>query len=117
MSRLSKKEFLDKVKSILGDRDDDEALTFLEDCNDTITDDKDGYKEKYEAAVKEKDELDKQWRTKYKERFYSSDNPSDKDKDNGKDKDKHDDPFDTRTDKEKEADSIQIEDLFKESEE
>lgn len=114
MAKLSKKDFMEKVKAVLGDRDDDDALSFLEDCNDTITENADPYKEKYEAAVKEKEELDKQWRTKYKERFYSSDDPSNKDKE--KDKDKHTDPFDQRTEEEKKAESISIDDLFSESE-
>lgn len=82
--KLTPKDFMAKASAIIGDRTDDEALSFLEDCKDTITEDKDDYKEKYEAAVKEKEELDKQWRTKYKERFYSSDDqPQDKDKDKG----------------------------------
>ena len=116
MAKLTQKEFMDKVKSIIGDRDDDEVLSFLEDCKDTITAEKDEYKEKYEAAVKEKEELDKSWRTKYKERFYSADDPSneDKDKDKDKDKDRHKDPFDTRSDKQREAEETTIDSLFTE---
>ena len=115
MAVLSAKDFMDKVKSLLGDRDDDEALSFLEDCKDTISDSKNDYKEKYEAAIKEKEELDKSWRTKYKERFYESDNdnPSTKDKEKEKEKDL----FDTRSEEQKKAESITVDDLFKESEE
>jgi hypothetical protein len=114
MARLTKNEFMDKVKALIGDRDDDEALSFLEDCNDTITDSKDEYKEKYETAVKEKEELDKQWRTKYKERFYQSDDQANKDKDKEKDKDL----FTDKTDKQLEAENTTIDSLFKvESEE
>lgn len=105
---------MEKVKSILGDRDDDEALSFLEDCKDTITVEKDEYKEKYETAVKEKEELDKSWRAKYKERFYSADNPSNEDKDKDKEKDKRVDPFDNRSDKEREAEETTIDSLFTE---
>ena len=32
MSKLTQKEFMDKAKAILGDRTDDEAISFLEDC-------------------------------------------------------------------------------------
>lgn len=114
MAKLTKNEFMDKVKALIGDRDDDEVLSFLEDCNDTITDSKDEYKEKYENAVKEKEELDKQWRTKYKERFYQSDDQANKDKDKEKDKDL----FTDKTDKQLEAENTTIDSLFKaESEE
>ena len=115
MAKLAKNDFMNKVKAILGDRDDDEALSFLEDCNDTITDSVDEYKEKYETVVKEKEELDKQWRTKYKERFYQSDDPnSNKDKDKEKEKDL----FTDKTDKQLEAENTTIDSLFKaESEE
>lgn len=115
MAKLSQNEFMDKVKALIGDRDDDEALSFLEDCKDTITDSKDEYKEKYEAVVKEKEELDKQWRTKYKERFYQSDDQADKkEKDKGKEKDL----FTDKTDAQLEAENTTIDSLFKtESEE
>ena len=114
MAKLTQKEFMDRVKSIIGDRDDDEVLSFLEDCKDTITAEKDEYKEKYETVVKEKEELDKSWRAKYKERFYSADNPSNEDKDKDKEKDKRVDPFDTRSEKEREAEETTIDSLFTE---
>lgn len=110
MAKLSTDEFMNKVKALLGDRDDDEALSFLEDCKDTITVEKDSYKEKYEQAVKEKEELDKSWRTKYKERFYSTDTNIDKDKNDNTDKDPN---FDERSEEEKKAETITINDLFK----
>lgn len=117
MARLTQKEFMDKVKAIIGDRDDDEVLSFLEDCKDTITADKDEYKEKYETAVKEKEELDKSWRAKYKERFYSADDPSNEDKDKDKDKGKHTDPFDTRSEEQRKAEETTIDSLFTEVQE
>lgn len=114
--KLEAKEFMEKVKAIIGDRDDDEALSFLEDCKDTISSEPDDYKSKYEAVVKEKEELDKSWRAKYKERFYSSDdNPS---QEEGKrEREVKRDPFDPRSDEQIKAESITIESLFKESEE
>ena len=113
--KLTADEFMNKVKTIIGDRDDDDALSFLEDCKDTITSEPDDYKSKYEDAIKEKDELDKAWRAKYKERFYSSDdNPSNK-KEEGERKDKKD-PFDNRSDEQIKAENTTIDSLFKESE-
>ena len=112
--KLEAKEFMEKVKVILGDRDDDEALSFLEDCKDTITSEKDDYKAKYEAVVKEKEDLDKEWRTKYKERFYSDDNPSNE-QEKGKGEVKRE-PFDNRSDEQIRAENTTIESLFKESE-
>lgn len=73
MARLTSTEFMTKLKSIIGDRTDDEALSFIEDCKDTIEGEKDDYKSKYEAAVKEKEENDKMWRQKYADRFFSPD--------------------------------------------
>lgn len=113
--KLTADEFMNKVKAIIGDRDDDDALSFLEDCKDTITSEPDDYKSKYEDAVKEKEELDKAWRAKYKERFYSSDdNPSNK-KEEGERKEKKD-PFDNRSDAQIKAENTTIDSLFKESE-
>ena len=112
--KLEAKDFMDKVKNILGDRDDDEALSFLEDCKDTITSDKDDYKEKYETLLQEKEDLDKAWRTKYKERFYSDDNPS-KEQEKGKGEVKRE-PFDNRSDEQIKAENTTIDSLFAESE-
>lgn len=112
MAKLTSEEFMKRVQTVLGDRDDDDALSFLEDCKDTITDSKDEYKEKYEQAVKEKEELDKSWRTKYKERFYQSDEPNsnkDKDKEKGKDATL----FTDKTDAQLEAENTTIDSLFK----
>lgn len=111
MAKLSAEEFMNSVKSIIGDRDDDEALKFIEDCNDTITAEKDDWKAKYDAVVKEKDDLDKSWRAKYKERFYSAEPISNEN--NPKDINEHMNPLDTRTEEEKKAESIKIDDLFK----
>lgn len=111
MAKLNADEFMNSVKAIVGDRDDDEALKFIEDCRDTITDEKDDWKAKYDAVVKEKEELDKSWRTKYKNTFYSSEPISDKDKDINE----HNNPLDTRTEEERKAESIKIDDLFKQA--
>lgn len=111
MAKLSSEEFMNSVKAIIGDRDDDEALKFIEDCKDTITGEHNDWKAKYDEAVKEKEDLDKSWRAKYKERFYSSD--TNINENNPKDNNEHNTILDTRTDEEKKAESITINDLFK----
>lgn len=110
MAKLSVDEFMKSVKELLGDRDDDIALKFLEDCKDTITGEKDDYKEKYETAIKEKEEIDKEWRAKYKERFYSSDTNTSNNKNNNENE--HNNIMDDRSDEQKKAESISINDLF-----
>lgn len=112
MAKLDAKEFMEKVKTIIGERDDDEALSFLEDCKDTISSVGDDYKAKYDEAVKAKEDLDKAWREKYKARFYDTDdNPSkEHEKENVKD------PFDNRSDAQIEAENTTIDSLFTESE-
>lgn len=111
MAKLSSEEFMKSVKVIIGDRDDDEAIKFIEDCKDTITGEHDDWKAKYDEVVKEKEDLDKSWRAKYKERFYSSD--TNINSNNPKDNNEHNDILDTRSDEEKKAESITINDLFK----
>ena len=111
MAKLSSEEFMNSVKAIIGDRDDDEALKFIEDCKDTITGEHDDWKAKYDEAVKEKEDLDKSWRAKYKERFYSSD--TNINETNPKDNNEHNNILDTRSEEEKKAESITINDLFK----
>lgn len=69
---LNKQEFFDKVNNIIGDSVTDEALSFLEDMQDTYNDmakrieDASGtdWKKKYE-------ENDQMWRAKYKHRWNS----------------------------------------------
>ena len=111
MARLAPKEFLEKAKQILGDRTDDEALSFLEDCNDTITEDKDGedWKSKYDTLLEEKNNLDKEWRQKYRDRFFSSD-----DSQAGKDTNpsNHADDKTDEVDLEEEAKKVRFDDLF-----
>lgn len=114
MSKLSVEEFMKAVQGIIGDRTDDDALKFLEDCKDTITEDKNDYKTMYEAEVEAKKNLDNEWRTKYKERFYSSDtNINDNKVKDNQDNTKKDPNFDNRSEELKKAESITIDDLFK----
>ena len=62
--KLSKEELLEKVKTYVGDRTDDETISLIEDINDSVevVDDGENWKEKYEA-------LDNEWREKYIARF------------------------------------------------
>ena len=62
--KLSKDELLEKVKTYVGDRTDDETISLIEDVSDSMEDVDDGenWKEKYE-------ELDNEWREKYIARF------------------------------------------------
>ena len=72
MAVKTKAEILEIIRSRVGDSTDDGTLEFLEDVTDTLTDletrasDSTDWKGKY-------DELDKSWREKYRERFFSSD--------------------------------------------
>lgn len=71
MAVKTRAEILESIRSRVGDSTDDETLEFLEDVTDTLTDlenratDPEDWKSKY-------DELDKSWREKYRERFFSS---------------------------------------------
>lgn len=74
----TKNELLEAVRNMLTDSTTDEALALLEDVSDTLDNAEDreseNWKEKYE-------ELDKSWREKYRDRFFSG----------GKDDDRSDD--------------------------
>lgn len=120
MAKLTNDELKARVKAVIGDRTDDEAIQFLEDFNDTISDagsdngDND-WKKKYDDLLKDKDELDKAWRKRYTDRFFSAE---DSHTDN-KDKDTNNNPADNahktteEIDKEEEANKVRFDDLFK----
>lgn len=79
MAVRTKQELLDAVRARLGDDTSDETIAFVEDFNDTINDyenkannDNINWKEKYEQN-------DKEWRTKYRERFFSGTDPQEDD--------------------------------------
>ena len=60
--KRSKTEILNKVSEVLGDRNDDAAISLYEDISDSFDDDGEDWKNKY-------DELDASWRARYIERF------------------------------------------------
>lgn len=118
MAVLTQSEFMEKLKTIIGDRTDDEAISFIEDCKDTITVDKDDWKQKYDDAIKEKETLDKEWRTRYTERFFAADshitNPTDEHNNNARTnpaKVGSDEP-DEEQEKIEKAEKIRFNDLF-----
>lgn len=73
MAIKTKEEILASIKEKLGDDTSDEALTFIEDITDTLTDfesktaDSTDWEKKYK-------ENDAEWRKKYKDRFFSTGN-------------------------------------------
>ena len=71
MAIRSADEIISAFSNIIGDRNDDDVLNFIEDVTDTINDSKTNYKEMYEAAVSENERLDTEWRNRYRERFES----------------------------------------------
>ena len=117
MAKLTKKEFMEKVNLIVGDRTDDEALSFIEDCKDTFSSDGDDWKAKYEAEVQAKEELDKTWRQKYKDAFFAEDDSSHDDNHENNSKTNPAKPKDTIDDDEQakleQANKVRFDDLFK----
>lgn len=102
--KLSKEELLEKVKTYVGDRADDETLEIIEDISDSFESSESAekieeIKTEYESKLAN---LDNEWREKYKARFFSE-----KD-DTGNDGDESD----TSDDEEK----TDYSDLFKEKE-
>ena len=66
---LKKEDVLKRASDILGDRNDDEAIGFIEDLSDTIED----YDKKLGEDWKTKfEENDKAWRERYKARFFDA---------------------------------------------
>ena len=117
MAKLTIDELKNKAKDILGDRTDDDALSFLEDLNDTISTDEatndNEWKKKYEALEKDKDELDKAWRQRYRDRFFSADSHTDdetKPKDTNPANNAHKTTDDI--DLEEQAKNVRFDDLF-----
>lgn len=95
MAKLSKDELLEKVRTYVGDRTDDETIEIIEDISDSIdSSDADEWKQKCE-------EIDKMWRDKYISRFLE----------------KKEDELDTPTEhEEEEKEYNSFEDLFEEDE-
>ena len=117
MAKLTQTEFMTKVKAIIGDRTDDEAISFLEDCKDTIEGDKDDWKSKYDTVVREKEELDKQWREKYTNTFFSpvshNNNDNHENNQNTNPANVNRNNVDEEQEKLEQAEKVRFDDLFK----
>lgn len=76
MAVLKKEELIEKVKTVVPDITSDEAVSFLEDLTDTLdagsTDEYEKIVEDLEALKTEYENLDKEWREKYVERFFTT---------------------------------------------
>lgn len=96
MAKLSKDELLEKIRTYVGDRTDDETLGLIEDISDSMdSTDADEWEQKYK-------ENDKMWRDKYISRFFE------------KNDDEIEDPPNDDDNEEKEYKTF--EDLFEEEE-
>ena len=66
---LDRDSFINRVKEYIGDRNDDDTISFLEDVNDSVLD----FTKEPEIDWKQKyDENDALWRKKYTDRFFST---------------------------------------------
>lgn len=117
MAKLTQSEFMNKVKAIIGDRTDDEAISFLEDCKDTLEGDKDDWKSKYDEAVRAKEDLDKQWREKYTNTFFSpvshNDNDNHENNNSTNPANVNRNNVDEEQEKLEQAEKVRFDDLFK----
>ena len=71
--KLSKEDLLEKVKTYVGDRADDETVEIIEDISDSFESSESAekieeIKTEYESKLAN---LDNEWREKYKARFFS----------------------------------------------
>lgn len=82
MAILTKEEYQEKIKSIIGEKSDDDSLKFVEDMMDTYNA---GSAEKVNELEKKYEELDNSWREKYKKTFLGE---VEVEKEGGEDKEK-----------------------------
>lgn len=71
---LDRDALLERIRTYVGENNDDEAISFIEDVNDSISalTPNEDWKQKYE-------ENDAAWRKKYKDRFFSPSKEDDDD--------------------------------------
>lgn len=77
MAVRSVNEIMESVRSRLGDAADDDTLGFIEDISDTLND----FSARTQSSVnweQKYNDLDAEWRKKYKERFFNG-TPADPD--------------------------------------
>lgn len=104
MAITSKDAILTKVKELLGDSTSDEALSLFEDISDTF-DSATAQSKSDEEWQKKLDETERQWREKYRDRFFGTETDEDPIKP---------DPQDLTNLGEAEEKKMTYEDLFKE---
>lgn len=90
---------LEDLKTVLGERTDDDALRLIERVSEIETADVEELKSRITALEKERDDLDEAWRTRYRDRFFE-------DVETKKEKEKEDEA--------EKAEEITIYELFKE---
>lgn len=73
----TKEELLESINARIGESDDDESLSFLEDVTDTLNDYESKSKGDGEDWKSKFEENDKAWRKKYKERFFNQEQEED----------------------------------------
>lgn len=81
MAKKTAKELSEMISKMLPDSTTDEALSLMEDINDSVTEDTEDWKSKYE-------ENDKSWRERYRNRFMGASD----DTDDNDDSDNNDEP-------------------------
>lgn len=95
MPIIKKEELMEKIRNRIGDDTGDEALSLIEDVNDTFTDLENRAGEDWKARYEENDRA---WREKYRDRFFK-----------GSDDDMKDEP---EEEKEQEDIKTSFEELF-----
>lgn len=91
MAVKTKADILDSLKTLIGDKTDDDSLNFIGDVSDTLDDFENKTKSNTDWEQKYK-ENDESWRKKYKERFFSSGNNSNNDGNQNDDDGQDDEP-------------------------
>ena len=100
MAVKSREDLFASMNTIIGDRNDDQALEFIQDMSDTF----DNMQSNSGEYTKEKfDALDASWRQRYRERFFSGSNEKDEE---------FIKPNQQKEQEEKREETIQINDLF-----
>lgn len=105
MAVRTREEILDTIRSRLGDDTSDDALAIIEDIDDTLRD----YETRAGEDWKSKyDELDAQWRKRYRDRFFQKADNGETTPDDVKD--------DNEEDLKKESEVKDFDELFTEKE-
>lgn len=78
MSKKTLDEIMSSAKSLFTDNSSDEVLSFLEDLTDSYTEqDVTSYEDKIAELKKKVEDIENEWREKYKARFFESKNEID----------------------------------------